>query len=193
MCSGRCRVKMSGKGGDGSDVWWLWRWWWWVPGVYGSQCLYFYRIHILGRNTGDTWDPLNHHPSLPSPPSPLNLYYSPPFCHFTTKRSTDGANHLLKDEAKNHQEKEDATWPLCGASRPPASPAINPSPNLLLSAITQHNPSSWVRKSRRKNRSWISIGRSSVGKRKSKRKFECESSVKILRKREVLLKLKQEK
>ena len=43
--------------------------------------------------------------------------HSPPFYHFTTERSTDGADHLLKDEAKNHQEKEEATWPLCGAGR----------------------------------------------------------------------------
>ena len=71
----------------------------------------------------DTWDPLNHHTSLPSPPSPLNLHYSPPFpltsiLSFHPRKSTDGADHLLKDDTKNHQEKEEATWPLCGASRP---------------------------------------------------------------------------
>ena len=58
-----------------------------------------------------------HHLHLHST-SIIHLHsHSPPFCHFTIERSTDRADHLLKDEAKNHQEKEEATWPLCGAGR----------------------------------------------------------------------------
>ena len=53
---------------------------------------------------GDTWDPLNHHPS---PLSPLNLHYSPPFplnsiLSYPHQKSTDGADILLKGEVKMH-------------------------------------------------------------------------------------------
>ena len=57
----------------------------------------------------ETWDPLNHHPS---PPSPLNLHsHSTLFCHISTERSTDGVDILLKGEVKIHQENGEAIWP----------------------------------------------------------------------------------
>ena len=103
--------------------------------------MYFYAY--IHQKYGRHMDPLTttHHLHLHST-SIIHLHSHPtPFCHISTERITDGADILLKGEAKIHQEIGEAIWARCGASLPhhqadwpAAAPSINPTPSLLLSA-----------------------------------------------------------
>ena len=140
--------------------------------------------------THGTHSTTTHHLHLHST-SIIHLHsHSTPFCHISTERSTNGADILLKGEVKIHQKNEEAIWPWCGAGqphhlagRPATSPSINPTPSLLLSASN----TTLAPEFRIPFQNFVVeflLRRSSVGVRKSERKFGCESSAKILRKRE---------
>ena len=66
-------------------------------------------MYGYGRNT-DTWDPLNHHPSLLSPPSPP---FPPPSPLYTIQSAfpPKGALTLLNHEVKKHHEEGEAIRP----------------------------------------------------------------------------------
>ena len=114
-----------------------------------------------------------------------HLYsHSPPFYHFTSERSTDGVDHLLKDEAKNHQEKEEATWPLCGAGRSASYfPHYKSQPQTCCSRPS-HNTIPALEFKNLEEKFIVEFPLVEVVlKKERERKFECECSVKILRKR----------
>ena len=126
--------------------------------------------------------------------SPLSPSYPPLSLSIGNihQKSTDGHQHLVKHEEKRDHENGEAIWPWGGAGRltpPLGRPSccfpLCKSHSFLATLGLQHN-TILAPEFRIPFQNFVVefLLRSSVGVRKSERKFGCESSAKILRKRE---------